>query len=300
MEIALEEKVDVPISPIHRPRELRISTSPHSIFSVINPLNSPLVTTQSRNKWLKIQILFTILSISILAFVFWRKLYLVLQIFLHFIAENPITGSIIVFAIYVIFPVLCIPISFVAVSCGFIYYSEFGTLGLVLICCITWIGTCMAATISFWAARYLATDCMRKLSRRSTKFKIIQQLAKRNGFKVVAVFRLTLIIPFIAVNYILGTTKINTKSFMLGHVTLIPRSIVYPLLGSTIGRLSDAVGKSQSSTKNPIAVATMVIGSSIAVIAFVAFGVAAKREFNRLLNEVRPDDENETQELQPV
>ena len=164
--------------------------------------------------------------------------------------RQPISGSLILFSIFAIFPVLCIPAYVIAIAAGFIYYTKFGIWGLVIASPIFWIGSSTGSILALLNARYLCADCTSKLTQKHLKFRIIQRLSQNNSFKVTLAFRLAPI-PFVAMNYLLGSTKLKLKGYVFANITLIPRSIIYPLIGSTIGSLSDASSEGQNATKRP-------------------------------------------------
>jgi len=54
---------------------------------------------------------------------------------------------------------------------------------------------------------------------------------------LVLLLRLSPLIPFNALNYVLGSTAVTTKDYFLASLGMIPGSIVFVYLGSTISNI---------------------------------------------------------------
>ena len=62
---------------------------------------------------------------------------------------------------------------------------------------------------------------------------------KKEGLKLMFLLRLSPIIPFNVLNYFMGVTGISVKDFLFGGLGMIPGTIVYVYIGTTLGNISD-------------------------------------------------------------
>ena len=62
------------------------------------------------------------------------------------------------------------------------------------------------------------------------------------GLKMTFLMRLTPLIPYILLNYLLALTKISMKDFCLGTFGLLPSQFVFVMAGTTISNIQDAAG----------------------------------------------------------
>jgi len=60
------------------------------------------------------------------------------------------------------------------------------------------------------------------------------------GLKMTFLMRLTPLIPYILLNYLLALTKISMRDFCLGTFGLLPSQFVFVFVGTTISNIQDA------------------------------------------------------------
>lgn len=108
-----------------------------------------------RKRWVKLPFLIILLTLFALSAVYWRKTSEVFETLLQFVADYPVPGTLIIFAIYCLLPVLCVPVYVVAIGAGYVYFDLFGNVGLVVICGLTFVGTSIGAVLAFLTSRYL-------------------------------------------------------------------------------------------------------------------------------------------------
>ena len=72
--------------------------------------------------------------------------------------------------------------------------------------------------------------------------------------------RLTPLIPYILLNYLLALTKISMKDFCLGTFGLLPSQFVFVMAGTTISNIQDAAnGTATTGTGTFIFMAIMTV-----------------------------------------
>lgn len=91
------------------------------------------------------------------------------------------------------------------------------------------IGAFISATIAFFIGRYLARDFVKQYF--SKHFYALEN-KEIKGFKIVLFLRLIMIMPFDALSYVTGVTKISYKNFILGTILGISAEFfMYSYLG---------------------------------------------------------------------
>jgi uncharacterized membrane protein YdjX (TVP38/TMEM64 family) len=89
------------------------------------------------------------------------------------------------------------------------------------------------ATLAFLAARYLARDAVLKFVRRHRTLRAVDQAIGEGSWKIVALMRLSPVVPFSLQNYLFGATDIGLKPFALvTFFGIMPGTLLYVYLGA--------------------------------------------------------------------
>ena len=71
--------------------------------------------------------------------------------------------------------------------------------------------------------------------------KALDWVLKKDGFRFCFLLRLCPLVPFNAMNYVMGGTSISFKNYVLAYVGTIPIISVNVFIGTTISSISDLV-----------------------------------------------------------
>jgi len=119
--------------------------------------------------------------------------------------------------------ILCLPIVPLVLAGGALFGPVTGTL-LSLFC------SALGATLGFCISRYFKPDEY-KIAENSRVMKLILQV-ERQGWKSVAMLRLTPAIPYNLVNYGLGLTCIKFSHYLIATIIfIIPNKIIVTCCG---------------------------------------------------------------------
>lgn len=128
--------------------------------------------------------------------------------------------------LYCIGPVLFVPGAILSVAGGLAFGALWGTV-------LTIFGATIGATLAFFVARYLGREFVERLLK--GKFKILDKASERHGFKIILFLRLIPLVPFNALDYAAGLSRIRVRDYILGTlIGIIPGTFVYVYLGSTL------------------------------------------------------------------
>lgn len=99
-----------------------------------------------------------------------------------------------------------------------------------------------AAALAFLVARRFARGGVERLARRNARFAAIDRAIAREGWKVVALLRLSPLLPFGLSNYLYGLTRIRLAPYVLASwLAMLPQTALYVSLGAA-GASLDADG----------------------------------------------------------
>ena len=104
---------------------------------------------------------------------------------------------------------------------------------------------------------------------------------QQNGLTLFLLLRLSPVVPFNAINYIGGVTSMKFRHYMIALVGLVPGTVLYCFIGATAGSLTE----SRNAVSGPLAIASLVVGGVLGLLAIIAVSYYAKREFNRIVAE---------------
>ncbi len=134
-------------------------------------------------------------------------------------------GPIVYGLIYVLAVVALAPASALTIAAGAIFGLGIGTATVSL-------ASTTGSALAFLMSRYLARDAIARRVRRYPKFEAIDRAIGEEGWKIVALLRLSPAVPFNLQNYLYGLTKIRFWPCVLtSWVTMLPGTLMYVYLG---------------------------------------------------------------------
>ena len=114
---------------------------------------------------------------------------------------------------------------------------------------ITVVTATIAASLAFLIARYLARAKVRSLLEQRRLFSAIDSALADEGWKIVALLRLSPLVPFNLQNYLFGVTAISFRHFVAATFAgIIPGTVLYVYLGA-LGKVAGSSGASDGMLK---------------------------------------------------
>ena len=128
-------------------------------------------------------------------------------------------------AAYVVGTVVLAPGSAMSILAGLV----FGWWGIPIVLISGWIGTCLA----FLLARYVARDAVARLLESRPKLRAVDEAVDEEGWKVVALLRLSPAVPFGLQNYLFGITKVGFWPYAAATLGgIVPGTALYVSFGA--------------------------------------------------------------------
>jgi uncharacterized membrane protein YdjX (TVP38/TMEM64 family) len=135
-------------------------------------------------------------------------------------------------AIYILACVLFVPGSILTLGGGFLFGVVWGSVYVS-------IGATAGATCAFLIGRYIARDWIACKIAANACFAAIDAAVGREGWKIVALTRLSPVFPFNLLNYAFGLTRVRLFDYVLASwLAMTPGIVMYTYLGSLAGDLA--------------------------------------------------------------
>jgi uncharacterized membrane protein YdjX (TVP38/TMEM64 family) len=142
-------------------------------------------------------------------------------------------GALLYGLVYIGATVALFPGALLTLGAGFLYGPLWGSL-LVLIFSV------LGASASFLLARsWLRPWVVRKYSSRAT-FLALDERIREEGWKIVFLLRLSPLVPFAILNYLLGLTSVSLRGYVVAsNVGMMPGILLYCYIGSAMASFGD-------------------------------------------------------------
>ena len=135
-------------------------------------------------------------------------------------------GPVAFIAIYAAATVLFVPGSILTLGAGALF-------GVVQGSAYVSIASTLGAAAAFLIGRYLARDWVARRIARHEKFAVIDKAVADEGWKIVALTRLSPVFPFTLLNYAFGLTRVSLRDYALASwIGMMPGTVMYVYLGS--------------------------------------------------------------------
>ncbi len=135
-------------------------------------------------------------------------------------------GPLMLGLLYIVGSLLFIPGSAITLVVGAAYGLARGTI-------IVSLASTTAAVLAFLIARYLARDRVRARIEQSPRLAVVDQAIGEQGWKIVALLRLSPAVPFNLQNYLYGVTSIRfVPCVFTSWLAMLPGTFLYVYIGS--------------------------------------------------------------------
>ncbi|MES1244910.1 MAG: TVP38/TMEM64 family protein [Acidobacteriota bacterium] len=139
---------------------------------------------------------------------------------------------------YAVATVAFVPGSVLTLAAGALFGVVKGTI-------FTLAGATLGASAAFLVARYVARGAIERRIAGNPRFAAISAIDRavgREGFRIVALLRLSPVFPFNLLNYSLGLTRVPFLSYFAASAAMLPGTLLYVYYGAAAGSLASALG----------------------------------------------------------
>ena len=150
-----------------------------------------------------------------------------------FIDSLGVTAEFAFIALSFIRPFLFLPVTPFTIASGYLFGFWYGLL-------LSFLGTAIAATVTFFLARYLFYDFVRV--HLIGRHKILGRALDGGDWKLIMVVRMIPVLPFDLVGYVAGTSQLRFRDYLLGSILgEMPGAIVLVLFGTALNEIGSAL-----------------------------------------------------------
>lgn len=166
-------------------------------------------------------------------------------------------------------------------------------IGLVTV----WVGASIAMALSFVIARYLARRRIEEMARSNPRFAAIDRAIEDGGWKIVALLRLSPVVPFNLQNYVYGLTPIGFWTCWLTSIfAILPGTFLYVYLGHVAGQGLQVAG---GEADKPLAQWILMTAGLLATVAVTVYVTKLARKKLAEQTDVEPAAATPEEERQP-
>ncbi len=177
--------------------------------------------------------------------------------------------------VYVLAVVLLIPGSSLTIGAGFAFGLGLGTLVVV-------VAANIGAALAFLLGRYLLRSRVERWLEGREKLSAVDRAVESQGWRVVALTRLSPAFPFNVQNYFYGLTGVGLGSYVLASlVAMLPGTLLYVYIGVAGAEVASAIGGAASWGRTVLLVAGLL--ATLLVVVLVTR--VAKRELEKATRE---------------
>ena len=153
---------------------------------------------------------------------------------------------------------------------------------------VVYVAAVVGSSLSFVVARYLARPWVEHWARGDARFDAVDRAVAAEGVRMVFLLRLTPLVPFTILNYLLGLTRVRWRDSLVASPGMLPGTILYVYYGHVIGDVTAVV----AGARPPRTTAQYVLlGAGLVAAALVAWRVS--RVARRALADARLDPPRE-------
>lgn len=150
-------------------------------------------------------------------------------------AEHPVLAAALFFVAYVAVAALSLPLAVWMTLAGAALFGFFW--GLLLVSFASSVG----ATLAFLASRHLLSDWVHE--RMGARLAVLDEGMRRDGALYLLTLRLLPVVPFFAVNLLMGLTPIPAwRFYLVSQIGMLPATVAFVNAGTRIGELESLAG----------------------------------------------------------
>jgi uncharacterized membrane protein YdjX (TVP38/TMEM64 family) len=160
---------------------------------------------------------------------------------------------------------------------------------------VSW-GSTLGAALAFLIARYAARERVARMIEGHPKFSAIDAAISQGGWRIVALMRLTPVVPFNLSNYAFGLTAVRFWPYVLGSwLCMLPGAFMYIFFGHVGGEgLASASGRGSAGAGTWVAWGVGLAATVVLVVYVSRLALKAVREQTAILDEPDPSSPAES------
>ena len=148
--------------------------------------------------------------------------------------------------------------------------------GVVLGTVYVMLGAAVGSTLAFFASRYLVRGYVQRYVDHHPKLAAIDRAVENEGLRLVFLLRLSPVVPFILLNYVLGISRVRFRDYLGGLAGMIPVVVMYVYAGKVAGDFA-SLASGVAAPRGAAYYALIALGLAATIVATVLLTRAAQR-----------------------
>jgi uncharacterized membrane protein YdjX (TVP38/TMEM64 family) len=200
---------------------------------------------------------------------FGRGIAVRLPAFAEWVTNLGVWGPVAFIAGYGIAAVVLAPAFLLTVTAGVIW----GMTGVIYVM----LGATLGAVLAFYCARYFVRQIVERYVQRHPRLAAIDRAVEIEGFRLVFLLRLSPIVAYVLLNYVLGISRVRFRDYLAGSIGMLPTITAYVYVGKVIGDVASIAGGA-ATPRGPLWYAAIAAGLVATVAASVLIARTAARQ----------------------
>lgn len=207
------------------------------------------------------------------AALFGRQAVSALPVFSEWVKSLGAWGPAVFIGGYALAAVLLMPCFLLTLTAGALWGLGFGVLYVML-------GASLGAIVAFICARYLVRGLVQVYVDRHPRMAAVDRAVESEGLRLVFLLRLSPVVPYVLLNYVLGVSRLRFRDFAGGLAGMLPIIAMYVYAGKVAGDLA-ALFSGDARPKGAAYWAMLTFGLITTIVASVLVARTAAKSVQR-------------------
>jgi uncharacterized membrane protein YdjX (TVP38/TMEM64 family) len=142
------------------------------------------------------------------------------------------------------------------------------------------IGASLGAITAFLCARYLVRGLVQVYVDRHPRMAAVDRAVESEGLRLVFLLRLSPVVPYNLLNYVLGVSRLRVRDFVGGLAGMLPIIVMYVYAGKVAGDLA-ALFSGDAHPQGPVYYSMLILGLATTILASVLVDRTAARSVQK-------------------
>jgi uncharacterized membrane protein YdjX (TVP38/TMEM64 family) len=142
------------------------------------------------------------------------------------------------------------------------------------------IGATLGAVLAFFTSRYFVRQLVEHYVARHPKLAAIDRAVESEGFRLILLLRLSPIVSYVLLNYILGISRVRFRDYLAASIGMLPTVVAYVYAGKVAGDVVLLAGRA-ATPRGTLGYVAIAFGLAATVAATALITRAARRAIER-------------------
>ena len=139
------------------------------------------------------------------------------------------------------------------------------------------LGATLGAVLAFYSGRYFVRQFVERYVQRHPRLAAIDRAVEVEGFRLVLLLRMSPIVSYVLLNYVLGISRVRFREYLAGSIGMLPTATAYVYAGKVIGDVASIAGGA-ATPRGPLWYAAITVGLIATIVASLLIARAAARQ----------------------